>query len=178
MHEITSSRWLLIYCISCICPSIWRLSGLMMQGRAAQCMVMGAWRAQDHYFPISPSLTPHEGLRECRGHHVSLTSGVATLTWPLILTSPPPLVSRHWQQGSGLYHRVMFSSVHCAGLCNAVMQSDLCVPWRACTAHQQPSCRAWEILPLSVANSTSLLLHIRLCGISRGNNPLYNMDHQ
>ena len=120
VHEITSSRWLLIYCISCICPSIWRLSVLMMQGRAAQCMVMGAWRAQDHYFPISPSLTPRmrdwgsAGAIMCHWHRVSQHPP----SWPLILTSPPPLVSRHWQQGSGLYHRVMFSSVHCAGLCN------------------------------------------------------------
>ena len=106
--------------ISCICPSIWRLSALMMQGRAAQCLVMGAWRAEDHYFPISPSLTPR--MRECRPlmcHCIGCRNLPLT---PDTDIAPAPCLKT--LAGIRVISSVMFSSVlRCV---MHVMQADLC----------------------------------------------------
>ena len=160
----------------------WWCKGVLL---SAWLWVPGVLR--DHYFPISdPAHEPRaEGVPGPGPGPIMCHWPVCrNIPRPLILTSPLPLFrATHWHQGSGLYHRVMFrapSSVLVTGdlwLVCRVMQS-LCVPWRACTAHQQPSCRAWETLPLSVAFSTSLLFHIRLTWIIWGNNPSNKMDHR
>ena len=99
-----------------------------MQGRAAQCMVMGAWRVEGSLFPHFPISDPahepraDEGERECQGRGPSCVTGpVCRNIPPLTLDNDiaPTLVLRYWHQGSGLYHRVMFRAELCTcDLCN------------------------------------------------------------